>query len=270
MPGTEDGKGGAAASPFAPSGADALPPAAPWQADTGCTVLARVDSTMAEAARRLPTLAGPEWILALRQEAGRGRQGRGWADPPGNFAATHVFRPAQGLPERALFSFVAALALDNALRDLGVPAARLSIKWPNDVLLDGGKLAGILLEGAGDHLSIGFGVNLAHAPDPADLVPGLHPPVALAAATGLRVPPEDLLARLAPAFARWRAQLDDYGFGPIRTAWLARAARLGAEIRARTAREEWRGTFETIDATGALVLKTAQGTRTIPAADVFF
>lgn len=246
-----------------------------WPEGVARHVLAEVDSTNSEAARLAPHLTQPTWILAHRQTAGRGRRGRAWADPAGNFAATLLMRPT-GVPlDAALRSFIAALALEEALSALLGPAARLSLKWPNDVLLNGGKVAGILLESIGTgqgvaHLAIGIGVNLASAPDPGGIAPGTAAPVSVAGETGITIAPEELLTFLAAAFARWEARLVTYGFGPVRNAWLARAARIGQTVTARTMTETIEGVFETIDETGALVLSTAQGRRAVPAADVFF
>lgn len=195
--------------------------------------------------------------------------------PAGNFAATYVFRPAVSPPTAALYSFVAALALDAALGQMAGPHARLAIKWPNDVLLNGGKVAGILLESVGiggvvSHLAIGIGVNMAEAPPSAALEPGAVTPVSLRGETGLTIDPADFLPPLATAFARYARQFETYGFAPIRQAWLARAARLGERIVARTGQESFEGIFESIDETGALILRTAQGPRAIAAADIFF
>ncbi|WP_413868850.1 biotin--[acetyl-CoA-carboxylase] ligase, partial [Albidovulum sp.] len=172
-------------------------------------------------------------------------------------------------------SFVAALALADALGAAVGPAARLSLQGPNDVLLNGGKVAGILLESAGrgagvSHLAVGIGVNLIAAPPAAAVEPGAARPVSVMGETGVRLAPEALLDLLAPAFARWDAQLSTWGFAPLRTAWLARAARLGQPITARTMTETIEGRFETIDEAGALVLRTAAGPRAIPAADIYF
>ena len=146
-----------------------------------------------------------------------------------------------------------------------------ALKWPNDVLLSGRKLAGILLEAVnGGALAIGVGVNLASAPDPAALEPGAVPPVSLREATGLGVTPEDLLDHLAPAVAAWEDRLNDEGFAPLRAAWLARATRLGEQITARLPGRSLVGRFETIDPTGALVLATADGRVALPAADIAF
>lgn len=235
-------------------------------------VLAEVDSTNSAAARLAPQLTQPTWIMAHQQTAARGRRGRVWVSPAGNFAASLVMRPSGDPATMALRSFVAALALYDALADLIGPAARLGLKWPNDVLLNGGKVAGILLEttGQGAQLIIGIGVNLVAAPPPEQLEPGAMSPVSVLGETGLRISVDDMLDHLARAFARHEAQFATYGFAPIRTAWLQRAARLGQVIRARTMTETIEGTFDSLADDGSLVLLTATGRRAIPAADVFF
>ncbi len=184
-------------------------------------------------------------------------------------------RPTESPDKVALRSFVAALALRDALVAVTGREAGLALKWPNDVLLNGGKVAGILLEslGAGQgvsHLVIGIGVNLAAAPDARLLEQGAVAPVSLQGETGMRVAPDAFLDLLAPAYARFETQFTTYGFAPIRTAWLASAARLGETITARTMAETMTGRFETIDAAGNLILQTAKGQRVIPAADIFF
>jgi BirA family biotin operon repressor/biotin-[acetyl-CoA-carboxylase] ligase len=234
-----------------------------------------VDSTNAEAARIAPDLRGPEWILALEQTAARGRRGRAWVNPTGNFAATLVMRPAESPDRVALRSFLAAVALWDALVAATGRAGAFSLKWPNDVLLNGGKLAGILLESAGagrslSHFAIGIGVNLRAAPEASAVEAGALNPVSLMSETGLRITPEAFLDLLAPAYARREAQFETYGFEPIRRAWLERAAKLGTVITARTTRDIHVGTYETVDAAGNLVLLTAQGRREIAAAEVFF
>jgi BirA family biotin operon repressor/biotin-[acetyl-CoA-carboxylase] ligase len=230
---------------------------------------------MSEAARLAPQLAGPAWILALEQTAARGRRGRAWRHPKGNFSATLVMKPWHGPERAALYSFVAALALEAALAQLAGPHARLSIKWPNDVLLNGGKVAGILLESLGtggqiSHLAIGIGVNLAEAPGAAEVEPGAMAPVSLLGETGVAITPQAFLPFLARAFASYQQQFETYGFAPIRTAWLARAARLGETVTARMSSETVTGRFETIDEAGNLILATAHGPRPIAAGDIFF
>ncbi|CAN1566687.1 BirA Biotin-(acetyl-CoA carboxylase) ligase [Paracoccaceae bacterium] len=175
----------------------------------------------------------------------------------------------------ALRSFAAALALRDALVALtGLPAS-FALKWPNDVLLNGGKLAGILLESAGlgganPVLCIGIGVNLIAAPDASLVEPGATPPVSLLAETGLRVTPEAFLKSLARTYAAWETIFQTQGFAPLRAAWLAHAARLGEPIRARTGTTTRDGVFETIDASGNLILRMTNGPVAIPAAEVFF
>lgn len=246
-----------------------------WPDGVARHVLGEVDSTNSEAQRLAPGLTQPTWILARRQTSARGRRGRAWVSPEGNFAATLVMRPNGDPGKAALRSFVAALALADALETVCGPGATITLKWPNDVLLNGGKVAGILLESAGaggqvSHLAIGIGVNLIAAPPKEVVEEGALPPVSVQGETGIRIPPEEFLPFLAAAFARWEGQLSTYGFDPIRTAWLARAARLGQPIKARLPGETLEGTFETIADDGELVLATSQGKRHIPAADVFF
>ncbi|WP_170395759.1 biotin--[acetyl-CoA-carboxylase] ligase [Ruegeria arenilitoris] len=246
-----------------------------WPQGYGLHIVQEVDSTLNEAARLAPTAPGPVWIMAHHQTAARGRRGRAWANPKGNLAATLLMRP-QGNPEQAaLRSFVAALALFDACVAVTGRADGLSLKWPNDVLLNGGKLAGILLESTGkgggvSYLSIGIGVNLSEAPPAYAVEQSAVRPVSLLSETGAAVLPEDFLTELAAAYARYETQFVTYGFEPIRTAWLSRAARLGEVITARTSTSETVGTFETVDSGGNLVLKTAKGRVSIPAADVYF
>ncbi len=246
-----------------------------WPQGYGKRVLAEVDSTLNEAARIAPTLSGPEWILALRQTAARGRRGRRWSNPDGNLAATLVLFPQEPPARAALRSFVAALALYDACVAVTGRSDGFALKWPNDVLLNGGKLAGILLESAGQgarvaHLAVGIGVNLLQAPAGDTVEPGAARPVSLMSETGALVDPESFLTPLAAAYARFETQFATYGFEPIRTAWLSRAARLGEVITARTATTETTGRFDTVDEQGNLLLTTARGPVAISAADVFF
>lgn len=236
-------------------------------------VLDTVDSTMNEAQRHLSALSGaishPLWIMSHRQTAGRGRRGRAWTDPTGNFAATLMMRLDEPPAQIALRSFVAALALHDALSEATGLEQGFALKWPNDVLLNGGKLSGILLETlAPNMLALGIGVNLRSAP-PSE-PDAAFAPVSLYEETGLRIGVDDFFPYLVSGFARWEDRLRTYGFDPIRTAFLSKAVRLGEEIEARTMRNTTRGVFETIDETGALVLSTPQGRVAVPAADIYF
>lgn len=232
-------------------------------------ILDAVDSTMAEAARRVQGLNRPTWIMARHQTAARGRRGRGWAHPAGNLAATLIYRPYATPAEASKRSFLAANALYETLA-IYVDRSALALKWPNDVLLNGGKVAGILLESAGsgpyvDWLSVGIGVNLREVPK--GVLNAAFPPVSLG---GVSVTPEAFLTVLAGHYATQEAKLERFGFARIREDWLHHAARLGEVITAHTGRDEVTGVFDTIDKDGNLVLITSKGPQAIPAADVFF
>jgi len=222
---------------------------------------------MAEAARRAPVLTAPTWIMARRQSAARGRRGNPWSNPEGNFSATLLMKPECTPCEAALRSFVAANALHATCSTLVDPRL-LAMKWPNDVLYRGGKLAGILLESSGktdrvEWLAVGVGVNLTTAPEVQD---ASFLPVHL----GGVVDQDGFLGLLSAHFAAEEARFQSDGFGPIRKDWLSKAARLGEVITARTTRETLTGTFETVDEAGQLVLLTPKGRITVPAADVYF
>lgn len=246
---------------------------AAWPEGVQRAVFAELDSSNAEALRR--AAGGAQWILALNQTAARGRRGRAWSQPAGNFGAS-LLLPVMGPPAAAaLRSFVAALGLYDALVDATGRAELFALKWPNDVLLTGRKLAGILLEtgGAlpgGTALVIGFGVNLRAVPDAAVLEPDAARPISLLEGSGIDIKPEEFLDLLAPAVAHWEGRLQREGFAPVRSAWLGRAARLGEPITARLPGRSVSGRFETIDETGALVLGTAEGRVVLPAGDVYF
>jgi BirA family biotin operon repressor/biotin-[acetyl-CoA-carboxylase] ligase len=223
-------------------------------------------------ARRLAASgdSGPVWITAGEQTAGRGRRGRVWVSPKGNLMSTLLLNPQRPAPECAQLSFVSAIASADTVAHFA-PEADVKVKWPNDVLAQGRKISGILLESASAggepyFLAIGIGINLAHFPPDTEF-----PATALGA---LGVPPPSVteaLGQLAAHFAKWYEVWRADGFLPIRDAWLARAANLGGRIRARLTNEETSGVFEGIDETGALTLReSADRLRTIAAGEVFF
>ncbi|MCZ7656996.1 MAG: biotin--[acetyl-CoA-carboxylase] ligase [Xanthobacteraceae bacterium] len=215
--------------------------------------------------------AGPLWITAVRQTAGRGRRGRGWMSEPGNLHATLLLTDPSRPEHAAELSFVASLALRDAIVALAPPlGTRIALKWPNDVLLDGAKFAGILLEaerapGRPLAVAIGLGVNCAHHPAATDTA------ATDLAAHGVAVTPAALVARLAEAFAARLAQWErGAGFAAIRTAWLAHAMGLGGEIRVQLPDRELTGRFETLDEGGRLMLRLASGeTEAVTAGEVF-
>lgn len=218
----------------------------------------------------LAAIDGPAWVMARTQTAGRGRRARVWASPVGNLYATHLLHPTEPPAIIALRSFAAALALHSAIQS--TTGAIAALKWPNDVLVDGGKVAGILLEATTRSgkpcLAIGFGVNLISAPEVMEL--GATPPISLQAATGKTITPDDFLTALAKAYADQELKFVTSGFAALRRAWLDHAARIGQVIRARTGTATHEGVFDTIDEAGNLILITDVGRMAIPAADVFF
>jgi BirA family biotin operon repressor/biotin-[acetyl-CoA-carboxylase] ligase len=209
-------------------------------------------------------------VWAREQTRGHGRQGRVWASPPGNLYASLIVRPSVPVAVAAQLSFVAALAVDDACRD-AAPGAAITFKWPNDVLLAGRKLAGILLEAQGKPdgslawLVLGIGINLATYP-----VNATYQASALSA-TGADVTPHAMLALLAGHFLRRYEQWQKgRGFAALREAWLQRAQGIGQPLRVRLPQGELAGIFAGLDQDGALILKTGTGSRRIDAGEVFF
>ncbi len=211
-------------------------------------------------------------VWGLEQTAGRGRRGRGWHSPPGNLYMSVVLRPGKPAAQSALIGFVAAVALADALQDLGLAADRLRLKWPNDVLVDKAKVAGILVETAAvagevpRWLVLGMGVNLAHAPENTP-----YPATTLRTAGLASVTLEGLLEALAGRLAEWYGRWQAEGFAPVRTAWLKRATGLGEPLEVRLDQESLRGRFVALEDDGALSLELPQGERRrVTVGDVFF
>jgi len=208
-------------------------------------------------------------VWAGEQTAGRGRQGRTWISPPGNLYATLLLRPLGRPADAARLGFAAGLALADAASAWIAPE-RVTLKWPNDLMLDGAKAAGILLESSGraervDWLMIGSGVNLASHPE------GLDYPVASFAGAGAAVTPGELLQSYVKFFDIYRNALLKQGFVPLRNAWLKRAQGLGQRLTARLPGASLSGIFRDLDQDGALVLEEAAGRRRrITAAEVYF
>jgi BirA family biotin operon repressor/biotin-[acetyl-CoA-carboxylase] ligase len=232
-------------------------------------LLEAVDSTNAEALRHARTgERGPLWIVARRQSAGRGRRGRSWASPPGNLHATLLLTDPAPVAAAPQLGFVAGLALHDAVKAAAPGlAAQLSLKWPNDLLCDGKKIAGILIEGEGVPLAaaVGFGVNCSTHPADTEY------PATDFAAAGADVEALALLDHLAAAMAR---RLDQWqcgdGFAVIRSVWLDRAAGRGGVLRVRLADREIIGTFETIDEAGRLLLRHGDGALVVVSAGEVF
>lgn len=209
---------------------------------------------------------GPLWVTAERQSAGRGRRGRAWISQPGNLYASLLLTdpaPARHWPE---LSFVAALAVHDAIVQVAPRLApSLKIKWPNDLLLAGAKAAGILIEGeGGGTLVVGIGVNCANHPS------DVEQPATDLGAAGVAVSPASLFGALSlkmrNRMAQWNA---GEGFAASRADWLARATGVGDMIRVRLADRDVVGRFEALDPAGGLVLRLPEGgVTTIAAGDV--
>jgi BirA family biotin operon repressor/biotin-[acetyl-CoA-carboxylase] ligase len=210
-------------------------------------------------------------VWARRQHAGRGRWRRHWDSPEGNLYCSTVLRPAVPAAAAGQLTFVAALALADALAALA-PGLATGLKWPNDVLADGRKISGILLEsnvtpdGGLPWVVVGVGLNLVSHPDGTPF-----PATDLLAQTGRAVTPEAALAAYAAALDGWLARWVRDGFPPVRRAWLDRAVGLGGPVTVRLEPDDVAGRFLGLDGEGALELETAAGERRlITAGDVFF
>ncbi|HAX90684.1 MAG TPA: biotin--[acetyl-CoA-carboxylase] ligase [Rhodospirillaceae bacterium] len=207
-------------------------------------------------------------VHALSQTAGKGRLGRTWESPEGNLYVSVLLRPRCALQQAVYYSFVAAMAVyDTVLAPK--PDACIQLKWPNDVLVDGKKISGVLLEtsptqgGLLDWLVIGVGINVAHHPENA-----LYPTTSLAA-LGVSPTVEETLQQFLLSLDHWRKTLLYDGFSPIRKAWLA-DAKMGEAV-VKTPSGDITGDFAGIDESGGLILRLANGQETvIQAGDVFF
>ncbi|MBX3570153.1 MAG: biotin--[acetyl-CoA-carboxylase] ligase [Rhizobiaceae bacterium] len=229
--------------------------------------------------------AGRLWVVARRQEAGRGRRGRAWATPSGNLAATLLLVTDGNLQTAATLGFVAGLALSDALEAVapGLPVSvapdggsgpgsvRFELKWPNDVLARGAKMAGILLEsallpGGRAAIAIGIGINVVAYPED---VP--YPATSLRA-LGSSCDAETLFLALSDAWSvNMRLWDDGRGLARVRGRWLERAAGLGGEVAVRIEGSVVRGVFETIDADCRFVIRGRDGALvTVAAGDVHF
>jgi len=235
--------------------------------------LPTVGSTNAEAmALASAGDAGNLWVTAGEQTAGRGRRGRDWSSPPGNLYASVLLIDPAPVAQLGALPLVAAVAVREAIAACGLPAeTRLAIKWPNDILLNGGKCCGMLLESQNlpdGRLAVvvGCGINIVSYPDP-----GLYRATALNR-EGVSATPAVLFAHLARAFDRVLALWDgSRGVSAVRDQWLLHAQGIGETIAVNLANARIEGLFEGIDADGVLLLRTGEGTvRPISAGDLFF
>lgn len=230
-----------------------------------------IGSTNDEALRLAEAGApGGTVVWARAQSGGRGRSGRPWSSPPGNAYVSLLLRPTVAAPEAASLSFLAAVAVAETLEALLPPGKAVACKWPNDVLIGGRKAVGILLQsrlgtsGLAEALVIGIGTNVATKPA------GTEWPATALSEEGAKAGVEAVVSAEMAALDRWLGRWRAEGFAPVRAAWLARAHALGRRIRARTGAQELHGTFEGLDAAGALLLAGDDGKRhVITAGEVF-
>jgi BirA family transcriptional regulator, biotin operon repressor / biotin---[acetyl-CoA-carboxylase] ligase len=240
----------------------------------------QIGSTNAEAmSRARDGERGPMWFVTTEQTAGRGRRHRPWIAPRGNLASSILEVMDVSPAVAATLGFAAGLALEAALRTISVEAAlrsggsgqlRFGLKWPNDVLAGGQKLAGILLEAEalqnGLAVVVGIGTNVVAAPE------GTPTPATSLNALGIQVGAEELFKALSDAWVEFRGIWDHgRGFAEIRKLWLERAAGLGERVAIQTGNSTLEGTFDTIDETGCLIVRTAEGKRVpVAAGEVYF
>jgi BirA family biotin operon repressor/biotin-[acetyl-CoA-carboxylase] ligase len=224
--------------------------------------LQSVGSTNDEAARLADSGAAEGTVVWAREQiGGRGRRGRRWASPVGNLYSSTILRPDCPAQRATELGFVATLAV----ADIVPPSRAVRVKWPNDVLVDGGKVAGILPEsaigqdGKTEHVVMGIGVNVGFAPD----LPEMRYRAAMLGGTVERAL-EKLTAALATRLAQWRQN----GFETVRADWLAKAGPIGLDVDVKLGEELVRGRFAGIDGDGALLLETPAGPRKIVAGEL--
>jgi BirA family biotin operon repressor/biotin-[acetyl-CoA-carboxylase] ligase len=240
-----------------------------WRLDARVTV-----GSTNEEAKRLALEGAPEFtaVWALEQTSGRGRRGRSWTSPRGNLYFSVVLKPEVPPSEAAQIGFVASVALADTLREIVAPSASISLKWPNDVLVNRRKVSGILPEIVGtratghvEALVLGMGINVANHPEqttwPATNLDGV----------GARVELEQVLERVSAALDRWIRVWRTEGFAPVRQRWKEQALPVGEAVELRLDGRVLGGRYLGIDADGALVLGSPDGTRQlIRAGEVFF
>ena len=197
-----------------------------------------------------PTAVEGRWLVALEQDAGRGRQGRTWASAPGNFFGSTLVQLREGDPSPQTLSLAAGLALVEAI-DVAALDQPVMLKWPNDIMLGRRKLAGILLERSGDRVAVGFGVNLASAPSLPDRE---------GASLSSKIAPQAFAPLLAASFARLLELWRQTEPAMVAQAWLTRAHPVGTRLTVHSTGDDLvSGTFDGIESDGALRLRRDDG-----------
>lgn len=242
-----------------------------WPNGVGLRILDIVDSTNEEAKRVVDNINFPTWIMARVQTAGKGRRGRVWISELGNLSASLILK-VKNAQQASLHGYVASLAVRDACIEFTGQADRYSLKWPNDLLINESKLAGILLEcftvKKQTYLIIGVGVNLATAPKLLQKDGGSFNPVSLVGATGVLVQPEKFLIQLAHSWQEREKEFHEIGFSSTRNSWLKCAYGIGQTILVRTGSELNRGEFINIDQIGRVLLNINGTIETISAGEM--
>ena len=237
-------------------------------------ILDETESTNSEALKLAKSTDRPTFVVAKKQTNGRGRSDRSWSDPSGNFSGSILIKIDEDLQNLALRSFVAALSVFDALEQKIGEEHELLIKWPNDLLLNGRKICGILLEtrncGTTSALIIGIGVNLLSSPNLVQIKNSATKPGSILSETGIKLDPIDFSKSIAHCYALRENQLRIEGFTKIREIWMDRAAKLGKKITARTPNFEYHGIFDSVDENGQLVIISNGEKKKIAAAEIFF
>lgn len=208
-------------------------------------------------------------VLALVQTAGRGSRGRAWTAPSGNLNLSLLLRPGGSVAAAGQWALLAGVAVADALAPYAGEPGALQLKWPNDLLLRGGKLAGILIDAADvsgriDWIVLGIGVNVAHRPALPDR------PTACLAEAGATPAPEPLARAILASLARWRGTAAVAGFAAVRAAWSARAQPLGTPLSIVSGSRRFEGRFAGLADDGALLLETEEGTRALQTGEILF
>lgn len=210
-------------------------------------------------------------VWSLEQTAGRGRRGRDWQSPTGNLYTSLILRPEVPLKDAAQLGFVASLAVYDALDNIGLAGHQVHCKWPNDVLLNEKKVAGILMESQGgcgdkppDWIILGMGLNVAWHPNDTEF------PATSLRFEGWSNTLDEMIAAYTKSFLSWTNRWLDHGFAPIRKDWIWRCKGMGEQIEVRLENEILIGIFEDMEEDGALRLNVDGKTQRITAGDVFF
>ena len=248
-----------------------------WPSGIGCLEYSVLDSTNAEGKRIAFKNNKETWIFAHRQIDGRGSRGRIWLTGDGNFTASFLSYPCGTLKQLAHRTFTTSLALFDCLVYAGVPPNCLTLKWPNDVLLDNKKLSGILLETSQDPLSkrfaliIGIGINLFSHPELSIGQKESHPSTYLKTVLGDNTPSAlTMLTYLANSLQYWEKKYKTYGFQYVKDAWLALTYSFGSKVEIHIRGKKRKGYFQGISDSGSFILRENNNISELSIGDVFF